>query len=137
VLASVALAAGLAACSSGSSSSSNTTTAASAPELANITVGVLLGSDGVTAQIAQDKGFFKAEGLNVKLVVLPSTNAATGGLIGHTLDFTAENYVGMFQQQNMVPGLDLRIVADNDQATPNLFALMVGKNSTITSLSGL
>jgi len=136
VLASVALAAGLAACSSGSSSS-NTTTATSAPELANITVGVLLGSDGVTIQIAQDKGFFKQEGLNVKTVVLPTTNAATTGLLSHTLDFSTENYVGMFAQEKAVPGLNLRIVADNDQATPNLYALMVAKNSSITSLADL
>ncbi len=136
VLASVALAVGLAACSSGSSASSTTTTT-SAPELSNVTVGVLLGSDDVTVQIAQDQGFFKAEGLNVKTVVLPTTNAATAGLLSHTLDFTTENYVGMFQQENAVPGLNLRIVADNDQATPNLFALMVAKNSPIMSLSDL
>ena len=136
VLASVALAAGLAACSSGSSSS-NTATATSAPELANITVGVLLGSDGVTIQIAQDKGFFKQEGLTVKTVVLPTTNAATTGLLSHTLDFSTENYVGMFAQEKAVPGLNLRIVADNDQATPNLYALMVAKNSPITSLADL
>jgi len=136
VLASVALAAGLAACSSGSSSS-NTTTATSAPELANITVGVLLGSDGVTIQIAQDKGFFKQEGLTVKTVVLPTTNAATTGLLSHTLDFSTENYVGMFAQEKAVPGLNLRIVADNDQATPNLYALMVAKNSPIMSLADL
>jgi NitT/TauT family transport system substrate-binding protein len=136
VLASVALAVGLAACSSGSSASSTTTTT-SAPELSNVTVGVLLGSDDVTVQIAQDQGFFKAEGLNVKIVVLPTTNAATAGLLSHTLDFTTENYVGMFQQENAVPGLNLRIVADNDQATPNLFALMVAKNSPIMSLSDL
>jgi NitT/TauT family transport system substrate-binding protein len=135
VLASVALAVGLAACSSGSSAT--TTTTSSAPELSNVTVGVLLGGDDVTIQIAQDQGFFKAEGLNVKTVVLPSTNAATAGLLSHTLDFTTENYVGMFQQENAVPGLNLRIVADDDQATPNLFALMVAKNSPIMSLSDL
>lgn len=137
VLASVALAAGLAACSSGSSASNPATAATSAPELATITVGVLLGSDGVTIQIAQDKGFFKQEGLNVKTVVLPTTNAATTGLLSHTLDFSAENYVGMFAQEKAVPGLNLRIVADNDQATPNLYALMVAKNSPITSLADL
>jgi NitT/TauT family transport system substrate-binding protein len=137
VLASVALAAGLAACSSGSSASSTTTTTTSAPEVSNITVGVLLGSDGVTIQIAQDKGFFKQEGLNVKTVVLPTTNAATTGLLSHTLDFSTENYVGMFAQEKAVPGLNLRIVADNDQATPNLYALMVAKNSPITSLADL
>jgi NitT/TauT family transport system substrate-binding protein len=135
VLASVALAVGLAACSSGPSASSTTST--SGPEVSNITVGVLLGSDDVTMQIAQDQGFFREEGLNVKPVVLPTTNAATAGLLSHTLDFTTENYVGMFQQENAVPGLNLRIVADNSQATPNLFALMVAKNSPVMSLSDL
>jgi NitT/TauT family transport system substrate-binding protein len=140
-LASVAAAAALlasvlAACSSGSSST-GTTTAASGPELPTITVGVLLGSDDVTVQIAQDEGFFKQEGLTVKVVVMPSTNSATTGLLSHTMDFAAENYVGMFQQEQAVPGLNLRIVADNDQATPNLFTLMVGKNSPITSLAQL
>jgi NitT/TauT family transport system substrate-binding protein len=136
VLATALLASGLAACSSGSAAT-NSTTASSGPELSNITVGVLLGADDVTVQIAQDEGFFKQQGLNVKVVVMPSTNTATTGLLSHTLDFAAENYVGMFQQQNAVPSLNLRIVADNDQATPNLYALMVGKNSSITSLADL
>lgn len=136
VLASAALAVGLAACSSGSSTT-NTTTAASGPELSNITVGVLQSSDDVTMQIAQDEGYFKQEGLNVKTVVLPTTNAATTGLLSHTLDFSTENYVGMFQQEKAVAGLNLRIVADNAQATPNLYVMMVAKNSPITSLEQL
>jgi NitT/TauT family transport system substrate-binding protein len=135
-LASVALVAGLAACSS-SSSGSASTTSASGPELKNITVGVLEASDGVTVQIAQDEGFFKQEGLNVKVVVMPTTNSATTGLLSHTMDFAAENYVGMFQQEAQVSGLNLRIVADNAQASPNLYGLMVAKNSKITSLAQL
>jgi NitT/TauT family transport system substrate-binding protein len=136
VLAATLMASGLAACSSGSTST-GTTAAAGGPEQASITVGVLSAADDVTVQIAQDEGFFKQQGLNVKVVVLPSTNAATTGLLSHTLDFTIENYVGMFQQEKAVPGLNLRIVADNDQASPNLFALMVAKNSPITSLAQL
>ncbi len=136
VLASAALAAGLAACSSGSAGTGSTT-AAGGPELSSITVGVLTASDDVTVQIAQDEGFFKQEGLNVKTVVMPSTNSATSGLLSHTMDFAAENYVGMFQQQNAVPNLDLRIVADNAQATPGLYDLMVAKDSHLTSLAQL
>jgi len=136
VLASAALAVGLVACSSGSSSS-NTTTASSGPELSNITVGVLESSDDVTVQIAKDEGFFRQEGLNVKTVVLPTTNAATTGLLSHTLDFSTENYVGMFQQEKAVPTLNLRIVADNAQATPNLYVMMVARSSPITSLAQL
>ena len=137
MLASAALAVGLAACSSGSSSSNTTSTASSGPELSHITIGVLESSDDVTVQIAQDEGFFKQEGLNVKTVVLPTTNAATTGLLSHTLDFSTENYVGMFQQEQAVPTLNLRIVADNAQATPNLYVMMVAKNSPITSLAQL
>ena len=136
MLASAALAVGLVACSSGSSSS-NTTTASSGPELSNITVGVLESSDDVTVQIAKDEGFFRQEGLNVKTVVLPTTNAATTGLLSHTLDFSTENYVGMFQQEKAVPTLNLRIVADNAQATPNLYVMMVARSSPITSLAQL
>jgi NitT/TauT family transport system substrate-binding protein len=138
VLASAALAVGLVACSSGSTASNgNGTTAASGPELKNITVGVLLSSDDVTIQIAQDEGFFKKEGLNVTVKIMGSTNEATVGLLSHTLDFATENYVGMFQQEKAVPSLNLRIVADNAQATPNLYVMMVPKDSPITSLSQL
>ncbi len=130
------LAIGVAACSSGTSSTSNNT-AADAPELTNITVGVLTASDDVTVQIAQDKGFFRQEGLNVKVVTMGSTNDSTTGLLSHTLDFTTENYVGMFEQEYKVPNLNLRIVADNAQATPNLYVLLVPKTSKISSLAQL
>lgn len=126
----------LAACSSGSSGS-GTPTASGGPELKNITVGILTASDDVTVQIAQDEGFFKQQGLNVKTVVMKSTNDSTTGLLSHTQDFTTENYVGMFEQELHVPGLNLRIVADNAQAAPNLYVLMVGKSSKITSLAQL
>ncbi len=136
VLAVAVLAAGLSACSS-SSSGSGTTTSAGGPELSNITVGVLTASDDVTVQIAQDQGFFKQEGLNVTVQIMGSTNDSSAGLLSHTLDFTTENYVGMFEQQKAIPGLNLRIVADNAQASPNLYTLMVAKHSKITSLAQL
>jgi NitT/TauT family transport system substrate-binding protein len=133
-----ALALGITACSSGASSAGAPTAGSSGkPEVTNITVGVLSASDDVTVQIAEDKGFFKQQGLNVTPKVLPSTNASTAGLLSHTLDFTTENYVGMFTQEKMVPNLNLRVVADNDQAAPNLYVLMTSKNSKITSLAQL
>jgi NitT/TauT family transport system substrate-binding protein len=135
VLASAALAVSLAACTSGSSASNPT--AASGPELTSITVGVLSDADAIPAQIAIDEGFFKQEGLSVHLIVLTTTNQATPALLSHTLDFSIENYVGMFQQENTVHSLNLRVVADNDQGTPGLNDLMVAKDSPITSLSQL
>jgi NitT/TauT family transport system substrate-binding protein len=143
VLTSAALVAGAAACSSGSSSTTTTSPATStsnasgAPEKPNITLGVLLGADNVTAQIALDKGFFRQQGLNVTIKIENTTNDSSAGLLSHTMDFTGENYIGMFEQEQNVPGLNLRIVADNSLGAPGTYALMVPKNSAITSLAQL
>ena len=144
ILAIAALALGLSACSSSGSSASssaggaNTGSASSgAPEQSNITVGVLPSADSVTVQIAQDKGFFKQQGLNVKVVTETTTNAGTQGLLSHTMAFTTENYVGMFAQQQAVKGLNLKIVADDGQSSPNLWVMLVPKDSKLTSLAQL
>lgn len=134
VLAIAALTVGITACSSGSTASSG---ASGAPELSSITIGVLPSADSVTVQIAEDKGFFRQQGLNVKVVTETTTNAGTTGLLSHTMDFTTENYVGMFSQEKAVPSLNLRIVADNSQTSPNLYVMLVPKDSTLTSLAQL
>jgi NitT/TauT family transport system substrate-binding protein len=136
LLAAGMLAAGLAACSSGTAATTNTS--GSGPELPNITIGVLDVTDYVVAQIAQDEGIFKQEGFqSVKIVKLPTLATDDVQLMSHTLDITAENYVSMFTQQKDVPDLNLRIIADLAQSTPNLFVTMVPKGSTLTSLSQL
>jgi len=142
ILAIAALALGLSACSSSGSSASSAASgtgsaASGTPEQQNITVGVLPSADSVTVQIAQDKGFFKQQGLNVKVVPETTTNDGTQGLLSHTMDFTTENYVGMFSQEKAVKGLNLKIVADDGQSSPNLWVLLVAKDSNLTSLSQL
>jgi NitT/TauT family transport system substrate-binding protein len=131
------LAAGLGACSSGTAATT-TSSSGSGPELTNITLGVLAIPDAVVVQIAQDDGIFKQEGFNsVKVIDLPQLVTSDTSLLSHTADFVAENYVSMFLQQKNVPDLNLRIVADMAQSTPNLFDIMVPKNSKLTSLSQL
>jgi NitT/TauT family transport system substrate-binding protein len=140
VLVVAALALGVSACSSGSSSSAAGSTGAAAsgkPELSTITVGALPSADSVTLQIAEDKGFFTQQGLKVKVIPETTTNAGTQGLLSHTMDFTGENYVGMFEAEKSVPNLNLRIVADNSQTSPNLYVMLVPKNSPLTSLAQL
>ena len=134
VLAIAGLAVGITACSSGSSASSGSS---GAPELSNITIGVLPSADTVTVQIAEDKGFFKQQGLNVKLITMTTTNQTTSGLLSHTMDFSMENYVGMFEAEKAVPNLNLRVVADNSQASVDDDVLLVAKNSKLTSISQL
>ena len=112
--------------------------ATGAPELSSITIGALPSADSVTLQIAQDKGFFKQQGLtNVKIITETTTNAGTQGLLSHTMDFTGENYVGMFAAEKAVPNLNLRIVADNSQTSPGLYVLLVPKDSPLTSVAQL
>jgi NitT/TauT family transport system substrate-binding protein len=148
ILAVAALALGVSACSSGSSTSSaaggasstagGSSAARGAPELSSITIGALPSADSVTLQIAEDKGFFKQQGLtNIKIITETTTNAGTQGLLSHTMDFTGENYVGMFAAEQAVPNLNLRIVADNSQTSPGLYVLLVQKDSAITSIAQL
>ncbi len=132
------LAIGVTACGSGSTASSGGSGVSSgAPELSAITIGVLPSADTVTIQIAQDKGFFKQQGLNVRLVTMTTTNQAASGLLSHTMDFAVENYVGLFEQEKTVPGLNLRVVSDDSQASADNYVLLVTKNSKLTSISQL
>jgi NitT/TauT family transport system substrate-binding protein len=137
-LAAAALAVGVAACSSSSSTGTTTTTTTSgAPEMTNVKVGILSASDDAPLIIGIKDGYFKKQGLNVSYTIMPSTNSSTALLQGHTIQFAIMNYVGMFQQENAFPNLNLRIIADDSQASPGLFDFMVAKNSKITSLADL
>ena len=136
------LALGLAACSSSSSTSSMGAAATTGgttgtPEVPNITIGSVLGSDAVTLQIAEDKGFFRQQGLNVKIIPETTTNLTGAGLLSHTIDFGFQNYIGMLAQEHTVPGLSQKVVVDNTQASSDNDVLLVGKNSPITSLAQL
>jgi NitT/TauT family transport system substrate-binding protein len=123
------------ACSSSSGAASSGT--GSGPELKNITIASLSIPDGVTLQIAQEKGLFKQQGLNVTIKTIAASPQVVPELLAHTVDFTLENYVGMFQEEAQTPALQLRVVADDIQAAPGVFELMVGKNSTIKSVADL
>jgi NitT/TauT family transport system substrate-binding protein len=155
ILAVAALALGVSACSSSSSSTTGSAAGGAsssasaggsassgaavtgAPEKPNINIGVLPSADSVTLQIAEDKGFFKQQGLNVNIITETTTNAGTQGLLTHTMDFTSENYVGMFAAEKAVPNLNLRIVADNSQTSPGLYVMLVPKDSPLTSIAQL
>jgi NitT/TauT family transport system substrate-binding protein len=139
VLAVAALTVGISACSSGSSATGGSTSAGTsgAPELSNITIGVLPDADTSTLQIAENKGFFKQQGLNIKLVDMTTTNQTATGLLSHTMDFGMQNYVGMFEQEKTIPNLNQRVVADDSQASVDDYVLLVSKNSKLTSISQL
>lgn len=132
-LAATLAAAGLSACSS----SSADTSTRSGPELTNVTVGALDIPDAVGLRIAQKEGYFKQQGLNVKIITEASSAASTSLLLSHQLDFTSENYVGMLDQEEAVPSLNLKVLADDGQGGPGISELMVAKNSKLMSVSQL
>jgi NitT/TauT family transport system substrate-binding protein len=137
VFATTALATGLAACSSGSSSTASGGSSSNSGSLTTVTVAAPNIASAVTLQIAQDHGLFKAEGLDVKVQIVANSNAVTGPLLAGTLDFTSENYVGMYIQEMTNPKLGLKVIADNFQATDNIAAIVVPKGSKITSVKQL
>jgi NitT/TauT family transport system substrate-binding protein len=136
-----AVATGLAACSSGSSSTASSSSQASgggnSGSLTTVTVAAPDIASSVPLQIAQDQGLFKAEGLNVKVEIVANSNAVTAPLLAGTLDFTSENWVGMYIQELTNPKLGLKVIADNFQATDNIAAIVVPKGSKITSVKQL
>jgi NitT/TauT family transport system substrate-binding protein len=134
-LATTALAAGLAACSAGSSS--QVSGSGDSGPLTTVTVAAPNIASAVPLQIALDKGLFKAEGLNVKVEIVANSNATTAPLLAGTLDFTSENWVGMYIQEMTNPKLGLKVIADNFQATDNIAAIVVPKGSKITSVKQL
>jgi NitT/TauT family transport system substrate-binding protein len=134
------VAAGVGACSSSSTSSAGTTVNSSGgqgPELTHITVDALEIPDAITLKIAQMDGFFKQQGLTVTIQTIAASDDTTPELLAHTIGIMSQNYVGMFEQQLNTPALQMRVIADDLQAAPGVFALMVPKNSPITSVRQL
>ena len=132
-------AAGLAACSSGSTSSTaaSGTTSGSGLEKTTVTVDATDSPDAGPLWIAQNDGFFKQQGLTVKINYVPGTAAAFPAQAAHTVDFAEQNYVSFFSENQTNPALGLRIIAPDEQAAPNTNVIMVPKNSPIKTSADL
>jgi NitT/TauT family transport system substrate-binding protein len=138
-------AAGIAGCSSGSPSSTSSTsstssagtTAGQGPELSTITVETLKGDGAAPLWIAQQDGYFKQQGLTVKIVYAQGASSELTDLQAHTAPFVEGNYVTLLQAMNKDPSAGLRIVADNVRPSANTDDLMVAGNSKITSVKQL
>ncbi|MDL4774733.1 MULTISPECIES: ABC transporter substrate-binding protein [Thermomonosporaceae] len=121
-----ALALSLAACGGGEEKSAN------GLEKSEITVGVMPITEGAAVQIAISKGFFKAEGLKVKIKTVTGAAEALPQLKGGSLDIAHGGHVGIIQAA--ADGLyKLRIVAEASAMTKNLNGVLVAKDSPIKS----
>lgn len=99
-------------------------------EKTTITVGMLPIADNVQLKVAIDRGFFKAEGLNVKYEIQLGGSDAVPRLNDGRLDLSFGAYVPFFQAHADGTS-DLRIVADGSQSAPGTDVIVVPPKSRI------
>jgi NitT/TauT family transport system substrate-binding protein len=136
----------LAACSSGGSTSGMGTTGAP-PEVSRIVVDAVPTADEAGLYIAQDNGYFRQQGLTVKIVSTPGGEFGMGDLQTGKAQLVAGNYVSFILAQiagkYAAPGttktvpLDMRIIADGSQMQPGNQALYVMPGSRFKTVADL
>lgn len=103
------------------------------PEKASITVTGLPIVDVAPLYLAQQKGLFAAQGLNVTIKPLASSNLSLPGLADGSVDIVAGgNYVTFFEAQARKQA-DIRVVAEGALAAPGLDEVVTGPRSGITA----
>ncbi|MDF2711895.1 ABC transporter substrate-binding protein [Nonomuraea muscovyensis] len=120
-------------CGGGDSGSSAST---GGVEKADLVVGMLPLPEVAPIQIAIDKGYFKAEGLNVKFQIIQGGAAAVPDLLTGKLQVLHSNYVSAVSLVAKGTG-KVKVVGEAYTAKPNNFALMVKKGSPIAKVADL
>jgi len=101
-------------------------------EKTNLNVGVMPIIEGAAVQIAITKGYFKAEGLTVNLRQIAGGAAAIPQLKSGQLDISQGGHVGWLLAADS-GALKPKILAEASSMTKNLNAILVAKDSTISS----
>jgi NitT/TauT family transport system substrate-binding protein len=102
-----------------------------------VTVAALPLSDCAMLYIAQERGLFEKEGLDVRVQQIQQSLQALPGLAKGQIDMVASaNYVTYFQAHEQGT-LDLRIVAEAIRAAPRMMDVLVPKDSDIKSVADL
>ncbi|HEX6472923.1 MAG TPA: ABC transporter substrate-binding protein [Streptosporangiaceae bacterium] len=104
-------------------------------EKSTITVGYLPVADGAQLKLAIDRGFFKAEGLTVKIQMLKGGAEAPPKMQSGNLDLALGAYVPFFMAK--AAGFPLHIVSDAFETAPGTHTIMVAKDSPIHSIKDL
>lgn len=98
-------------------------------EKSTLAVGMLPVEGSAALKLAIDRGFFKAEGLTVKIQILQGGAEAPPKLSSGNLDISAGAYVPFFQAK--AGGFPLHIVADAYESAPGTHTLLVPNGSPI------
>ncbi|MFD0856110.1 ABC transporter substrate-binding protein [Actinomadura adrarensis] len=100
-------------------------------EKSEINVGVMPISEAAGVQIAISRGFFKAEGLDVKLTIANGAAEVLPKLKGGQIDIGQAGHVGVIDAQVKGAFGKLKIVAEASSMTKNLNGILVAKDSSI------
>lgn len=100
-------------------------------EVSTLKVSVQLNIDAATFFVAQDKGYFREEGLSIDLTVAQKGSATIDNLAGGSVDVGLSSYPPGILARVKKAAPDLTIVADGATTTPELFGVVVKKDSPI------
>ncbi|PRY33725.1 ABC transporter substrate-binding protein [Umezawaea tangerina] len=103
-------------------------------EKPSINLGVLNVLDVASVHVALKKGYFKDEGLDVKLTVLDTGAASIPALVKGDLDFSFGNWVSFFSAEAKDALKDVggfKLVSDGYQAKPEMFLLLGKKDGPV------
>ncbi|HEX9337602.1 MAG TPA: ABC transporter substrate-binding protein [Pseudonocardiaceae bacterium] len=120
----------------GSSGSSANTTNNGPLEHPNLTVGILAVTDSVPVEIALQKGYFKQEGLNVKIKIVVSGTQAVPEVDAGTIDVGQSNWATLFAAQAQKVN-DFKIVADSSAGQSGSMQLTTYPGSPIRTMQDL
>jgi NitT/TauT family transport system substrate-binding protein len=86
--------------------------------------------------IAEQKGLFKEQGLNVTIKLATTSQAAVNGQLAGTYDITSADYV-TYIDNVLLDKAPLRIVEESSFLQPNVLTLLVKKGSGVQSVKQL
>jgi NitT/TauT family transport system substrate-binding protein len=105
-------------------------------EKTNIVVDAFPAIDSAGLFIAEQRGLFKQQGLNVTIKLASTSQTAIDGQLAGTYDVTSADYVTYFDNV-LLKKAPLRIVAESSFLQPNVLALLVKPGSTVRSVRQL
>jgi NitT/TauT family transport system substrate-binding protein len=105
-------------------------------EKADLTIGTVPVLGGAPLYIAMEKGYFKAEGLNVTPKIYSSGAQSLPAMIKGDIDLVFSNYISLFRAQSEGAG-KIRVIAEGSASSPNSFGIYVMPNSSIREAKDL
>ncbi|WP_410586442.1 ABC transporter substrate-binding protein [Amycolatopsis sp. lyj-23] len=133
----VAAATALSGCSAlGSDQSNASSNGGGGLEKAKIKVAILPTVDTGPLWLAQDGGYFKAEGLDVEAVMAASGQAALTKVVSGEVDIAISSYFPFFLAKS-TGSADIQLVADATSVSPKSVAIVAAPNSPVKTVNDL